>query len=196
MQNEHFDFSDTIFCDETKIQLNTYRKLSCHREGQPKKLKARFKHPVSVLAFAGISRRGRTNICIFTGLMDAKAYCEILSSAFIPSAKKLYPDGYKLHQDNDPKHASRFAKNFYEKNKIVWDKTPAESPDMNPIENLWANLKWNLARHVKPKNLQELIDGINTYWKTVTVKKCNNYINHLYKVLPRVIENNGGPTGY
>ena len=34
------------------------------------------------------------------------------------------------------------------------------------------------------------------FWETVTVEKCRKYIKHLKKVLPKVIERGGGPTGY
>ena len=38
--------------------------------------------------------------------------------------------------------------------------------------------------------------GIIRFWETVTVEKCNKYINHLNKVIPRVIELEGAATGY
>ena len=74
--------------------------------------------------------------------------------------------------------------------------TPPESPDLNPIENLWHKLKEYVRREVKPEVKQELIDGIFTFWRTVNVAKCNKYINHLRKVIPKVIELDGGATGY
>ena len=40
-------------------------------------------------------------------------------------------------QDNDPKHTSRRAATFFEEEGVHWWRTPPESPDMNPIENLW-----------------------------------------------------------
>ena len=53
--------------------------------------------------------------------------------------------------------------------------TPPESPDLNPIENLWHELKDYLRGVIKPKNKQELIDGILTFWDTVwdTVMSIN-----------------------
>ena len=53
-----------------------------------------------------------------------------------------------------------------------------------------------LRREVKPHAKQELIDGIQQFWGTVTVAKCAKYINHLKKVIPRVIELDGAATGY
>ena len=72
---------------------------------------------------------------------------------------------------------------------------PTETPDCNPIENLWHELKENLRREVKPRNKEDVIQGIVTFWETVDVTKCCKYIKHLAKVLPKVIEHEGGPTG-
>ena len=50
---------------------------------------------------------------------------------------------------------------------------------MNPIENLWHELKEFIRKEVKPRTKDELVDGISKFWETVTVEKCNRYINHL-----------------
>ena len=96
-------------------------------------------------------------------------------------------------QDNDPKHTSGFAKSFLERHQVQWWKTPA---DLNPIENLWHELKEFIRREVKPQTKDELVAGIVKFWDTVIVEKCVKYINHLKKVIPRVIELNGDATGY
>lgn len=83
-----------------------------------------------------------------------------------------------------------------EANTINWWKTPAESPDLNPIENLWHELKEFIRREVKPTNKWELVDGIEKFWATVDKQKCVKYIRHLRKVVPKVIEVGGDATGY
>lgn len=74
--------------------------------------------------------------------------------------------------------------------------TPASSPDINPIENLWSALKGHLLKEVKPKTKDELIGGIRTFWESLTKKKCCSYIDHIHRVIPFVILNGGGPSGF
>ena len=62
---------------------------------------------------------------------------EILDGTLLPFAKDVYPSGHKLMQDNDPKHVSGYAGQWMKDNGINWWKTSVESPDLNPIENLW-----------------------------------------------------------
>ena len=68
--------------------------------------------------------------------------------------------------------------------------------DLNPIENLWANLKHHLRKYAKPANKEELVQGIKDFWKTVTPAMCKRYVDHVRKVVPAVIASHGGPTGY
>ena len=154
------------------------------------------KHPTKVHVWAGISRKGATQICIFEGIMDAPLYTNILQNTLLPFLEKVYPDQHRFMQDNDPKHTSIRAKNFFDENNVVWWKTPAESPDLNPIENLWHEMKEFIRREVKPRVKDELVEGLLRFWQTVDHRKCNKYIDHLYKVLPRVVEVGGGATGY
>ena len=146
--------------------------------------------------WAGISKRGSTGICIFDGIMDKDLYIAILDQTLIPFVKSVYPDGHRFMADNDPKHTSKAAQSFLVENNIYWWCTPAELPDLNPIENLWHELKEYMRREVKPKTKDQLVDGIKEFWKTVDVIKCRKYIGHLRKVIPEVIAVDGRATGY
>ena len=83
-----------------------------------------------------------------------------------------------------------------EEEGVNWWKTPAESLDLNPIENLWHELKEYNRREVKPRTKEELVQGILKFWETVDLEKCRKYIKHLRKVIPKVIEKCGDATGY
>ena len=50
---------------------------------------------------------------IFTGIMRKEFYVDILKDGLISFIEKLYPDGHRFQQDNDPKQKSRFFSNFY-----------------------------------------------------------------------------------
>ncbi len=140
--------------------------------------------------------RGRTGICIFEGIMDAPLYLQVLQQTLLPFLDEVYPDCHRFMADNDPKHTSKIAQRFLQENEVGWWRTPAESPDTNPIENLWHELKEYNRREVKPKTKQELIDGIQAFWSNVSQAKCAKYIRHLRKVIPKVIELEGAATGY
>ena len=113
-----------------------------------------------------------------------------------PVAKMLYPNRHRFVQDNDPKHTHARAQQFFQDRGINWWRTPPESPDCNPIENLWHDLKEHLRREVKPRSKEELIQRIVSFWETVDVEKCCKYINRLAKVLPKVVECESGPSGH
>ena len=117
----------------------------------------------------------------FYGTMDADAHVEILRQTLPPFLRNVYPDGHKFMQDNHPKHMLRKAITFFEDNSINWWKTSPESHDLNPIENLWHELKGYVRREVKPRTKEELIQGICQFWDTVTIEKCGRYIRHLHK---------------
>ena len=57
-------------------------------------------------------------------------------------------------------------------------------------------MKEYVRREIKPKRKDELIQGILKFWQTVDITKCRKYIRHLRKVVPKIIECEGGATGY
>ena len=129
--------------------------------------------------------------------MDADLFCNILETTLVPFIRERLPD-HRFMQDNDPKHTSRRAQTFFDEQNINWWRTPPESPDLNPIEDLWHELKYFLESKVKPRNKQELVDGIKKFWeRKITPEKCTKYIDHvLYKVIPAVVEAEGAATKY
>ena len=141
---------------------------------------SRAKHPVKVHVWAGTSCRGATGISIFDGIMTATLYTQILEKTLLPFIKKVYPDGHRFQQDNDPKHTSQHAEEYMEENNINWWRTPPESPDANPIENIWHELKQYCRRVVKSTTKDELVNGVKQFWETVNIDKCTHYMQHGY----------------
>ena len=131
-----------IYTDETTVQIETHRRTCCYKKGQKPRYKPKPMHPVIVHVWAGIRHHGRTNLCIFEGKMNAPLFISILRKSLVPFIRAvLYPDGHCFMQDNDPKHCSKLAKAYYKESVINWWPTLPESPNLNPIENLWHELK-------------------------------------------------------
>ena len=195
--NDNDNCDDVIFTDESSIQMEWHGKITFHRWWEPPRQKGVPKHPYKVHVWAGISKRGATGITIFTGCMDAVFFVEtILRKTLLPFISTHFPKGHHFQQDNDPKHTSNLAKSFFEKEAVNWWKIPPESPDLNPIELVWHELKHHLRTVVKPRTKEALIDGITQFWaQAMTVEKCKRYINHVKKVLPIVVKHGGRASG-
>ena len=123
-----------------------------------------------------------------TGELQALQVCQ--------QGDQSHPEGHRLYQDNDPKHTSKYIQEFFDMNRISWWKSPAESPDLNPIEKIWGSMKTYLRDKHKPRNLEELKEGIRAYWKKLTPEVCTRYIDHLQKVMPVVVAEQGAPSGH
>ena len=128
--------------------------------------------------------------------MKKELYVDISDGTLVSFIRNVFPNTHTFMQDNDLKHTSRYAASFILSSGITWWKTPAESPDFNPIGNMWHELREFIRQEVKLKTKAELVDGIVSFWNTVDDAKCTRYIRHLRKVIPRAIELNGDARGY
>ena len=125
-------------------------------------LSLRHKHPPKVHVWAGISLKGKTGICIFDGITKKELFINMLNSTLLPFIRETYPNRHKLMQDNDPKHTSCAAQRWMEDNGVTWWRTPAESPNLNPIQNLhiWHEFKEYIRHEVKPKTKSEFVNMV------------------------------------
>ena len=130
------------------------------------------------------------------GIMIAETYRDILARNVSKSVKKLRVRGsYIWQQDNDPKHTARIVKEWVANNQLPVMEWPAQSPDLNIIEQVWSELERRLADR-RPKNKEDLIAMATQEWDLIPKEAVQKLINSIPDRIAAVIRAKGGNTKY
>jgi len=133
------------------------------------------------------------------GKMSAEQYVDILNDHLLPSLAEsgIDEEDIILQQDNDPKHTSRRAKEWFEEHNINFLDWPAQSPDVNVIEHLWGTLKKKLQAHENPpKGVCELWERVAVEQGKITAEDCQKLIESMPGGIEAVIQAKVGHTKY
>lgn len=147
------------------------------------------------LLVGAFSRDGVGPLVKIEGIMNASKYCEILEGNMLPHFLEKMPPSSIFQQDNDPKHSSRLVRNYLSGHDVQVLDWPSQSPDLNPIENLWEILD----REVKKKNcsnLAELEKILKAEWEKIPLHTIVSLVDSMPSRLQAVIENKGYATKY
>lgn len=133
------------------------------------------------------------------GNMNANDYIQIINTRYLKSLKtfRLEVRSSILQQDNDPKHVAKKTLEFFKKKQIKVLKWPAQSPDLNPIENLWHIMKRQLYGYAEQaKTKDELWERCKDVWQSISVETCKNLSESMPRRIEAVIKSKGGHTKY
>ncbi len=113
-----------------------------------------------------------------------------------PSADKLYGDAYFIfQQDLAPAHTAKGTKSWFNDHGVTVLDWPANSPDLNPIENLWGIVKRKM-RDTRPNNADELKATVKETWASIPPQQCHKLITSMPRRIEAVIKAKGAPTKY
>ncbi len=94
------------------------------------------------MIWAAMSSAGVDPLCFLKSTVNVAIYQEILEHFMIPSVDKLYGDAdFIFQQDVAPAHTAQSTKSWFNGNGVTVLDWPANSPDLNPIENIWGCCK-------------------------------------------------------
>ena len=102
----------------------------------------------------------------------------------------MFPKGqWWFQQDNDPKHTSRLVQEWLKTNGIDVLDWPPYSPDLNPIENLWSDLKRRVEKR-NPKTLDNLKEYLEEEWRGTDRELVRKLVNSMTHRCQLVLQNN------
>lgn len=207
-RHEHWticDWERVIFSDETKVNrfCSDGRSWCWIRDGQSSNSR-QFQQTVkfgggSVMVWGCMTFQGPGICCRVEGRMDQHQYKEILQKDLLYSiiAYDLDPSHLIFQHDNDPKHTAKSVRQWLKLQGLNVLQWPAQSPDLNPIEHLWARLKHRLNQYESaPKGILELWERIEECWASITPEECRRLYESMPKRIQAVIASKGKWTKY
>ncbi len=97
----------------------------------------------------------------------------------LPSADKLYGDAdFIFQQDLAPAHTAKGTKSWFNDHGVTVLDWPANSPDLNPIENLWGIVKRKM-RDTRPNNADDLKATVKETWASIPPQQCRKLITSM-----------------
>ncbi len=164
-------WSKVLFSDENKfcISFGNQGPRVWRKDGEahsPSCLKSSVKFSQSVMIWGAMSSAGVGPLCFLKTNVTAPVYQEMWK-IMLPSSDQLFKDAdFIFQQDLAPAHTAKSTKSWLNDHGVGVLDWPANSPDLNPIENLWCNVKRKI-RNKRPKNADELKATVKETWASI-----------------------------
>ena len=202
------DWSRVLWSDEAPFEIHSTRRRSYARRAPPEKLLTQCLQPtvkwgggVRVMVWGCFGVRGCGPLIKVQSSLNAARYVELLQEAHLkPAFQRLCVGNPLFQQDNAPAHTASTTQEYLRSRRIHVIDWPAQSPDLNPIENVWEHIKQQLEEvrtEIRPRNdpikYWELIEDC---WKKVEISFLRKLIASMPKRCADVLKCNGGHIDY
>lgn len=195
------DWRKVLFSDESKFNIfGSDGAQFIHRPAMkrldPKYVSGTVKHGGgNIMVWGAFSAFGMGPIHKIDHKMDRFLYRAILEDVMLPYAEYEMPLKFVFQHDNDPKHTAKIVKQWFVEKNIRVLQWPPQSPDLNPIENLWEIIEKKIrTQNISNKN--QLWQEIQNVWKSIDNEIISNLISSMPNRCQQVIANQGYWTKY
>ena len=191
------DWNKVLFSDESTFQQFSNPRFVWRSRGE-RIFYSRVKHPGKIHIWGCFSANGFGKLKLFTKNLNAILLIKIYQQGLLPSVSNLFGsdnNDWILQEDNDPKHTSNMAKNWKYEHSINILSWPSNSPDLNPIENIWGIMKVKIMEY-NSKNLKGLTKSILSIWKNFDQDLARNLVDSMPNRIQMVIQAKGDYIGY
>ena len=118
-------------------------------KGEPIKywqVQSKDKWPPKIMIWGLIHSKGVGKVIVCPDTVDKHEYVRILKKGLLPWIRDMDESEYVFMQDGAPAHTSNMALDLLAENGVNVMEWPGNSPDLNPIENIWCYLKQELGK--------------------------------------------------
>lgn len=194
-RNKTTNCNKVLFTDESTFQLHANAEKFWMKRRNKLTIR-KVKHPQKIHVWGSFSKDGFGDLVLFTGILNAPKMVEIYKSGLISSSNFLFDGEWTLQEDNDPKHTSKLAKKWKEDNLIDRMDWPANSPNLNPIENIWRIMKVKVRKFHPQNTFQLRAAAILLSWRSLPKNLAQNLVNSMPTRIMKVIELQGDSIDY
>ena len=150
-----------------------------------------------LMLWGSFGQHGKSDLVFIEGKMNAAKYRKVLQEHLVHIGQKIGGPLWVFQQDNAPIHRANVNHTWFQTKGIRVLEWPSYSPDLNPMENIWASLSRRVYSEGKQyNNKEDLKKAILTSWKKISIFECRNLINSMPNRLFELIKVNGAKTKY
>jgi transposase len=167
------DISRLVFIDETWTKTNMTRLRGWWRRGEPLTARVPHGHWRTLTFIAALRCDAITAPCVMDGPINGESFRAYVEQILVPTLKP----GDIVVLDNLGSHKGEGIRSLIRKAGARLAFLPPYSPDLNPIEQVFAKLK-TLLRRAEARTIEAVGNRIGELLHAFTTTECANYFRN------------------